>query len=127
MTEGLEALTTATLGLALDAASLRQRAIAANIANHATQGYVPLMVDFESQMEDARRSLEATGSVDAAALSGVRLEMQPALDAAGQPRKVQLDAQVADMAQNAVQFQALTRALSRHFSILSSAVSDGKR
>jgi flagellar basal-body rod protein FlgB len=127
MTEGLEALTTAALGLALDAASLRQQAIAANIANHATQGYIPLMVDFESEMEGARRSLEATGSVDAASLSGVRLQMQPALDAQGLPRKVQLDEQVADMAQNTVQFQMLTRALSRHFSILSSAVSDGKR
>jgi flagellar basal-body rod protein FlgB len=127
MTDGLEALTTATLGLALDAASLRQRAIAANIANHSTQGFVPLKVDFESQMVEARRALDAKGSVDAASLAGVQLEMQPALDAQGQPLKVQMDVQVADMAQNAVQYQALTRALSRHFSILSSAASDGKR
>ncbi len=127
MTEGLEALTTAALGLALDAASLRQRAIAANIANHATEGYVPVTVDFASQMEDARRALETRGTVDAASLSAVRVELQPMLDANGRPAKVQLDAQMADMAENAVQYQALVRALSRHFSILGSAASDGKR
>ncbi|MES2938217.1 MAG: flagellar basal body protein [Pseudomonadota bacterium] len=127
MTEGLEALTTAALSLALDAASLRQRAIAANIANHATEGYVPVTVDFASQMEDARRALETRGSVDAASLSAVRVELQPMLDANGRPAKVQLDAQMADMAENAVQYQALVRALSRHFSILASAASDGKR
>lgn len=127
MAEGLEALTTATLGLALDVASLRQRAIAANIANHATVGYVPVKVDFESQMVDARRILGTKGSVDAASLAGVRAQMQPALDARGQPVKLQLDAQVADMAQNAVHYQVLTKALSRHLAILSTAVGDGKR
>jgi flagellar basal-body rod protein FlgB len=127
MTQGLEALTTAALGLALDAAGMRQRAIAANIANHATAGYVPLKVNFESQMEEAKRVLNSSGSVDSASLAGVRFELQPAVDARGQPMKVQLDAQVADLAQNAVQYQVLTRALTRHLAILSTAVSDGKR
>lgn len=127
MTEGLEALTTATLSLALDAAALRQRAIAANIANHATPGYVALRVEFESQMEEARRALDTKGSVDATSLAGVHPRTQPALDSHGQPMKVQLDAQVADLAQNAVHFQVLSRALGRHMTILSTAVSDGKR
>jgi flagellar basal-body rod protein FlgB len=127
MTEGLDALTTATLGLALDAASLRQRAIAANIANHATAGYVPVTVDFAGQMEDARRALESRGAVDAASLAGVRLQLKPMLDANGLPARVQLDAQMAEMADNAVQYQALVRALSRHLAILHSAAGDGKR
>jgi flagellar basal-body rod protein FlgB len=127
MTEGLEAITTATLGLALDAASLRQQAIAANIANHTTEGYVPQKLDFESQMQEARRVLNSSGSIDAFALAGVRLQLEPVLDAKGQPAKVQLDEQVADMAQNAVQYQVLARGLNRHFAILSSAVSDGRR
>ena len=127
MITGLEATTTATLGLALDAASLRQQAIAANIANHGTDGYVAQELDFESQLEDARRGLHSQGSVDAFALAGVRLQLQPMLDAHGQPARVHLDHQVADLAQNAVQYQLLTRGLNRHFAILSSAVSDGKR
>jgi flagellar basal-body rod protein FlgB len=127
MTEGLEAITAATLGLALDAASLRQQAIAANIANQGTEGYVPVKLDFEGQLEQARRALDSKGSVDAFALSAVRLQLEPALDAQGLPVKVQLDEQVADMAQNAVQYQVLARALNRHYSILSTAVNDGKR
>jgi flagellar basal-body rod protein FlgB len=127
MTPNLEAITTATLGLALDAANLRQQAIAANIANHATEGYVPQKLNFEAQMEEARKLLNNKGSVDTFALSAVRLQLEPVLDAQGQPAKVQLDEQVADMAQNAVQYQVLAKGLSRHFSILSSAVSDGKR
>jgi flagellar basal-body rod protein FlgB len=127
MTEGLEAITTATLRLALDAASLRHQAIAANIANHATEGYVPQRVNFESQLAQARRSLETQGRVDSFALSDVRLQLEPVLDAHGAPAKVHLDQQVADMAENSVQFQALARGLSRHFAILSAAVADGKR
>jgi flagellar basal-body rod protein FlgB len=127
MTDGLESITTATLGLALDAASMRQQAIAANIANHSTEGYVARKLDFESQMVDARRSLDTKGTVDAFSLSAVRLQLEPALDAQGQPAKVQLDEQVADMAQNAVQYQALAKGLSRHFSLLSLAINDGKR
>lgn len=127
MTEGVEAITTAALGLALDAASLRQQAIASNIANHATQGYVAQKLDFESQMQEARRVLQAKGSIDAFTLAGVRLQLEPVLDAQGQPAKVQLDEQVADMAQNAVQYQILARGLNRHFAILSMAANDGKR
>jgi len=127
MTEGLEAITTAALGLALDAASLRQQAIASNIANHATQGYIPQKLDFESQMQEARRVLQASGSIDTFALAAVRLQLEPVLDAHGQPAKVQLDEQVADMAQNAVQYQVLARGLNRHFAILSMAANDGKR
>jgi len=127
MTEGPEAITTAALGLALDAASLRQQAIASNIANHGTQGYVPLKLDFELQMQEARRVLDAKGSIDTFALAGVRLQLEPVLDAQGRPATVQLDEQVADMAQNSVQYQALARGLNRHFAILSMAASDGKR
>ena len=126
MIEGLESITAAALGLALDAASLRQRAIAANIANHATEGYIPQKLNFDAQMQEARRVLDGNGRLDAFALAGVHPQLEPMLDAQGQPAKVHLDEQVADMAQNSVQYQVLARALNRHFAILSSAVSDGK-
>src|SRR5213075_2183060 len=127
MTTAIESVTTAALALALDAASLRQQAISANVANHATPGFGTLKLDFESQMEDARRALDSKGRLDASSLANVQLQLAPALDANGQPVRVQIDEQMADMAQNAVHYQALARGLSRHYSILSSAVSDGKR
>ena len=123
----LEAVTTATLSLALDAASRRQQAIAANIANAGTEGYTPVRLAFEAHLAEARQTLKDKGSVDPFALAGVRMELEPVLDASGQPAKVQLDVEVAEMARNAVQYQALTQGLSRHLSILAAAAADGKK
>lgn len=127
MTDGIEAITTTALGLALDAAQLRQQAIAANIANHATEGYVPQKVDFEAQLAQARAEFGAAAPLDRAALQGLQPRLEPALDGSGAPARVQLDAEIADMARNAVHFQALARGLNRHFAILSLATSDGKK
>ena len=125
MLNGIEALTTKALSLALDAASLRQQAIAANIANAGTPGYSPLKVDFESQLETARRGLQTNGSVDSFALSQVRPVMFA--ESAQEPEAVRLDTEMAALAENSVQYQALLKGLSRQFSILSAAVSDGKK
>jgi len=128
MTSGIEAVTTAALGLALDAASLRQQAIAANIANASAETYQPLEVSFDAQLGAARESLASQGSIDPATLAEVRPELVPvAPDEAGLPPKVMLDLEVAAMARNGVQYQALLKGLARHFSILSSAISEGKR
>lgn len=123
----LESLTTTAIALAMDAASLRHQAIAANVANHGTAGYVPLKLDFASQMDEARRAIHSGGKLTAAALRDVKPELAPVLDESGLPARVHLDEQMADMAANAVQYQALTRGLARHFAILSLAVNDGKR
>lgn len=128
MTESIEAVTMRALGLALDAAALRQQAAAANIANVNTPGYVPVAVTFEAQLEEARLALQNPGALDPAVLAGV----EPALrrvptDELGLPAKVMLDVEVAGLAQNAAHYQALLKAVSKHYAILSAAVSDGKR
>lgn len=128
MSAGIEAVTTAALGLALDAASLRQQAIAANIANSETQGYVPVRVSFEDQLEGARRELQEQGTLDAASLSGVEPRLQRvAPNGLGYAGQMRPDIEVAHLAQNAVQYQVLIKGLSRHFAILSEAVGDGKK
>lgn len=128
MTEGIEAITTAALGLALDAAALRHQAISANIANVETEGYVPLRVSFEDQLEDARQSLDSRGRLDASSLSGVQPKLESlAATSLGVPTKIMLDVEVADMTANAVQYQALIKGLSKHYAILSAAVTDGKK
>lgn len=123
----VEALTTATLAKALDVTSLRQQAIAANIANASVAGYVPMRVNFETQLATLRESIQSTGTVDAAQLSEMEPRMELRLDSRGQPTEVKLDAEVADMAQNTVHYQALLAGLNRHYGLLSYAVSDGKR
>ncbi len=125
MTEGLEAITTAALSIALDAAALRHQAIAANIANAGTEGYVPVKVSFEEQLEEARQALQSRGRLDASSLAGVQPALEPV--SLGVAPKIMLDAEVADMSANTVHYQALVKGLSRHYAILSAAVSDGKK
>ncbi|MNR57844.1 flagellar basal body rod protein FlgB [compost metagenome] len=60
-------------------------------------------------------------------MSQVRPRIEAAVDEQGNVAQVQLDVDAAEMARNAVHYQALVKGLSRHFSILSMAVSDGKR
>jgi len=127
MTDGIEAVTRSALALALDAASMRQQAIAANIANANVVGYVPQRVSFEAQLVEVQRSMEQSGRIDAFALAQVRPNIEPAVDDAGVPRQVQLDVEAAEMARNAVHYQALVKGLSRHFSLLSMAASDGRK
>ena len=131
MTDGIEAVTRMALALALDAASLRQQAIATNIANADTLGYQPQRVNFEAQLADVRRSLAnaggGAGAADPAAWRQVRPRIEMALDGQGHPAPVQLDVEAADMARNAVHYQALLKGLSRHFAILSMAAGDGRK
>lgn len=127
MTQGLEGVTTAILGLAMDAASLRQQAFAANIANANTAGYVPQGVSFEAQLEDARRGLRTQGKIDPFAIAGVKLQMQAMQNVGGQMNPIQLDTEVAALSQNTMQYQVLAKGLNKHFAILESAFSDGKR
>lgn len=130
MLDGIESITAATLSLALDAAALRHQTIANNIANANAEGFVPQRVNFDGYMQDARRQLAERGRLDSQSLSNLantRLPIEPVLTSSGLPSKVQLDVEVANMAQNAVHYQALVKGLSRQFGTLSTAVSDGKR
>lgn len=125
MIDSIETVTRSALALALDAASLRQQVAAANIANVSVSGYVPQRVNFEAQLEAARQSLENSGRLDGASLAQVRPRIEAESDAAAGP--VRLDVEVAEMARNAVQYQALLKGLSRHFAILAMAAGDGRK
>lgn len=120
-------VTTAALALALDAAALRQQAIASNIANVNTPGFAPLAVNFEEQLAEARRTLQSGRALDGHELAGVQPQLHAVRSEAGVTPAVQLDVEAAHLAQNSMQFQVLLKALSRHYGLLSSAVSDGKK
>jgi flagellar basal-body rod protein FlgB len=68
------------------------------------------------------------GYIAPGSLSGVTPHIERAGSRlSGLSPKVLLDVEVANMAQNAVNYQILARGLSRYYSIMSSAVSDGKK
>jgi flagellar basal-body rod protein FlgB len=79
-------------------------------------------VSFDSQLDAARRSLSEAGRLDPATLA----EVHPYLETNALMGHIEIDMQVADMARNALQYQALLRGLSRHYEILSLAVNGQK-
>ena len=124
MVSALESTTPVLLSLALDAAVLRQQAIAHNIANVNTPNYRPLSVRFEENMAAQRNTLAQGGKLSLASLSDYQPHM---LQAADTGKGVALDEEVAKLADNTLHHQVLLRALNKHFGLLGTAISEGKR
>lgn len=125
----LDSIGSVTLDLAskaLDAASLRHQAIAANIANANTAGYKPFSVSFEDQLDAVRGDLAAGRAINPADLVGVaaRLEQASTAQAEGGGN---LDLQAAELSQNVVRYQSLLKGVSHHYAILNLLINDGKR
>lgn len=113
-----EHLTTQALTLALDAAAVRHRVIAANLAHTGSPGYAAQRVSFEALVQAS-----ASGRPD-------RLELRPHVEAAEPaPGGVTptLDESMSALAQNTLHTQVLLRAVQRHLGLLALAAADGKR
>lgn len=90
---------------AMSVASLRNEAIASNIANRDTPGYRRLQVQFDRAMEQAR----------------------PVLVAASETQSpVSLEQDLLSLTSNAGRYGTLARVLNRYFSILGAITSDGR-
>lgn len=128
MIQKTEAVTTAMLKLALDAASMNHQAIANNIANVNTQGYAPVRVNFEEQLETIRQTLEYGGKVKPDMLSGIQPVMvrDPMLVGDGD-RTTSLDMETAKLAENTVHYEALLKVVGMRMSMVNSAINEGKR
>jgi flagellar basal body rod protein FlgB len=83
---------------ALSTASLRHQVIASNVANRDTQGYQRLKLQFDHAMSAA-----------------------VAVDTAAEPPSLEQD--MVDLSANATRYGALTRVLTRYFSIVSAITS----
>lgn len=94
------------IGLALDAALMRQTAIATNIANTNTQGYQSIGVDFESQLQNANESDLA--------------HVKPTFEYNNVPASI--DDQIALSVKNATQYRALIKGLNHKLAIMKLAV-----
>lgn len=101
-----------SLGRLMDAAQLRHRVVASNIANANSPGYTRREVRFEDSL---RRALEDAGSSPeqrAQAIAEARLEVRRAPGGPTNPdgNNVLLEREIALMDRNRVVFSALTRA-----------------
>lgn len=118
-------VTTNVAKVGMDMAVARQQLIAHNIANANTPGFSPLRMDFGSRVAELRDALTSgpMGKEKIAAIAGTR----PVPDIYAEDGSVALDMEVADLSKNTLEFQVISKALSRHFALLSLAITDGRR
>ena len=114
------------LSLALDAAGMRQQAIAQNIANANTPGYQRVSVSFENRLNALRDGAGNLATPSLASLSDLRPTFAFA-DANAQGSGVALDQEMAQLSQNTLHHQALLKALDKHLSLMGIAINEGKR
>ena len=114
---------TALLSLALDAADMRQQAIAHNIANANTPGYRRASVSFESRMVQMTADLPRGAAPSLTDLSTLR----PVLELADAAEPVQLDREMTELSETVLHQQALLKALNKQFELIGMAINEGKR
>lgn len=98
------------ISTALDAAMMRQTAIANNIANSSTKNYQTIEVNFEQQLKD---------SVNDETLSSIKPFYQLS------DRLSSIDEQMALSVQNMTHYRALIRGLNQELSIMKLALQGG--
>ncbi len=119
-------LTTAALGAALGAVGLRQELLSANVANVNTPGYKRRDVNFDSilsSIEDAQRSND--GSALMALKPTVETDNATSMRADG--NNVDIDMEMASIAENNVRYNALVQLAAKHLQMLESVASDGRK
>ena len=114
MTGAIETLGSSMVKYALDAAALRHQAIAQNIANLHSPGYVPLGVSFEASLAAVQR-----GQAPAAP------ELVAQLDKAPGPRPQDADMEMVALAQNTIHYQALIKGIGTQLAILGVVANGG--
>ncbi len=119
-------MTIESVRLAMDAASLRHKVIADNIANVNTVGHTRMRVQFEESLAQALESAGSSSSISEAL--GQLREARPELVAVapGNSTGVELDDEMVQLSENSLRYHALTRGLSRYLSIASLIASGTK-
>lgn len=116
--------TTALLSMALDAAGMRQQAIAQNIANVSTPGYQRVSVSFEGRMAALAANSAPGATPSLADMSNYR----PAFEyATGATEPVALDQELAQMSETVLHQHALLKALNNQLELIGLAINEGKR
>ena len=128
--------TTSVIQGSLDVRLERQNLLAGNLANADTPDFKPRDLDFASSLAEATRKHTPVSAAGAGASGDLPLQVtfrpRPGMTgdlAAGAPgidgNRVDLDRTMASLAENALQYGASTRSLSKKLTILRSVITDG--
>lgn len=114
----IQSLTSVMVESALDGLSLRHMAIASNIANAHSEGYRPMQVEFESQLEAMRGS----GMVDV----GKSFSPQVTYGVAGLGGTNAVDINMVLLNQNTLKYQSLVKGMNHYLGMMSSVLKEGR-
>jgi len=125
--------TSRLLSRVLDFRSVRQSVISGNLANAETPGYIQKAVPFEKELQKAfdNKSIKLE-KTESGHLSGSEYIMENSFNPYklvreyGNPNELNIDTEMAKMAQNNLMYEASTRLLSKKFELLK-AVIDSRR
>jgi flagellar basal-body rod protein FlgB len=121
--------TIAALAKTLDGAAARHRAIAENIANADTPGFQRSDVSFESDLEAALKQAPAHPRTALDRIRSVRVrtvrDRSAPLRADG--NTVDIEREMASLAQNTMRFEAAAHALATKLKMLRAALSEGRK
>jgi len=121
--------TSQLVSVALDAALARHAAIAANIANADTPNYRPLMARFDQLVTELQGRVTDRTQDEAILRDAGRmqesLQSSPLVADPSAPQ-VELDMQMADLAKNTLQYQALLTAQGKLMSLTDLVISEGR-
>jgi flagellar basal-body rod protein FlgB len=124
-----------TVSSALDGLSLRQRAIASNIANVDTPGYKAKKVSFEEQLQqtinDSSTSSVAlrtthTNHINYNDLSGSILITESQTTFRNDGNNVDMDLEMTNLAETTIRYQTLTQLAGKKFTILKNIIRESR-
>lgn len=127
MAISIERITTACIEKALDASALQHQAIASNIANANVKGYKVQRTNFEEQLDVARNEINSTGSASLPTIASIFPTVVSDESYSEENSGVKLDVEMAKLSENVVRYQTLLKGLNRHFSIMTTAINEGKK
>ena len=125
--------TSRLLSKALDLRSVRQSVISGNLANAETPGYIQKAIPFEQELQKAidNKSIKLkksepghiSGSGD---IMGNNLDPYKIVKEYGKPNELNIDTEMAKMAQNNLMYEASTKLLSKKFELLKAVITSGR-
>jgi flagellar basal-body rod protein FlgB len=125
----LQDLTQSILVKAMDAASMRHRAISNNIANVETPGYVRQKVSFESALHQALETPDVMQRVREMQIDAVEptTENDTASPLRENGNNVDADREMAALAENTLDYQAVLQTYNMRDQMLRTAIYEGKK
>ncbi|MGE5652634.1 MAG: flagellar basal body rod protein FlgB [Bacillota bacterium] len=107
----------------LDVASARHQILANNVANVDTPGFKRSGVDFAQAMADAMKAADSHGQ----SVPSLRVVTEEATVLRNDGNNVDIEREMAEIAENNLLFNALTQLLSQRYAQLRTVINEGRR